>query len=360
MSLLDNAREQINEIDKKMVDLFEKRMQAVENVVQYKQEHKMPILDISREQYVMEHNATYLKNNKYKDSYMMFMQQVMTISKVYQKTIINKKRIGYQGTQGAFSHIASEHIFPDYSKASYTSFGDVFKAVEEGEVAYGVIPFENSYTGEIGEVLDLLMQYDVFVNKTYDLKINQNLLGVKGATLADIKQVYSKDQAIYQSRQFLEGRGYEVIPYPNTALAAEYVANEKDKTKAAIAAKENAALYDLDVLAENINTSNENTTRFIVICKEKPMRGNQFNIAFTVHHTAGALAEAMNVIAKYGFNMQNIKSRSIKNRPWEYYFYVELDGDVNQAKERNMFDELHEVCEKVKILGAYQKESRDE
>ena len=98
-------------------------------------------------------------------------------------------------------------------------------------MAYGVIPFENSYTGEVGEVLDLLMRYDVYINDIYDLQISQNLLGVKGASLADIKQVYSKDQAIYQSKKFLEGRGYELIPYPNTALAAEYVAKENDTSK---------------------------------------------------------------------------------------------------------------------------------
>ena len=106
-------------------------------------------------------------------------------------------------------------------------------------------------------MLDLLLRYDVYIQQIYDLKISQNLLGVKGATLQDIKQVYSKDQAIYQSKQFLEGRGYELIPYPNTALAAEYVAKQNDKTKAAIAAKENAELYGLDILAEDINTSEQ-------------------------------------------------------------------------------------------------------
>lgn len=360
MSLLDDARRRINEVDKEMVDLFEKRMQAVEDVIQYKQEHNMPVFDSSREQYVIEHNTQYIQHPKYKESYKAFMQEVMAISSKYQKSVLYKERVGYQGTQGAFSYIASENLFPDHTKKSYATFEEVFQAVENGELAYGVIPFENSYTGEVGEVLDLLMLHDVFVNQIYDLKISQNLLGIKGATLQDIKQVYSKDQAIYQSRQFLEGRGYDLIPYPNTALAAEYVAKENDKSKAAIAAKENAELYGLDIIAEDINTSSQNTTRFIVICKDKQMQGNQFNIAFTVNHKAGALADAMNVIAKHGFNMQNIKSRSIKDRPWEYYFYVEIDGDVRQAKEQQLLSELEAVCEKVKVLGAYQKESRDE
>lgn len=360
MSLLDDARKQINEVDKAMVELFEKRMQAVEDVVRYKQEHQMNVLDTSRESFVIEHNAEYITNDTYKDSYVEFMEDMMAISRKYQRSVINKEYVGYAGTEGAFSHIASVNAFPDHKKRNYATFDEVFKAVCDGEVTYGVIPFENSYTGEVGEVLDLLMNYSVYVNAIYDLKIRQNLLGVKGAKLQDIKQVYSKDQAIYQSKQFLEGRGFELIPYPNTALAAEFVAKENDKTKAAIGAKENAELYGLDIVAEDINTSNQNTTRFIIISKKLVTEGNQFSLAFIVHHKAGALVEAMNVIAQHGFNVQNIRSRSIKNRPWEYYFYVEIDGNLEDHKAQQLLHELEPICEQVKILGSYKKESRDE
>lgn len=360
MSVLDEARKNINQIDKEMANLFEKRMQTVEDVIQYKKEHQVPILDASREDYIIKHNIRYIKDKTYKDSYQKFMQEVMAISRGYQKSILYAHLVGYQGAQGAFSHIASNQLFPDYTKKRFATFEDVFKAVVAKDITYGILPFENSYTGEIGEVLDLLMKYDVFVNRTYDVQIHQNLLGVKGATLDDIKQVYSKDEAINQSRLFLEGRGYDLIPYPNTAQAAAYVAKENDKTKGAIAAKESAILYGLDILVEDINTSVENTTRFIVIGNDLLAQGNQFNIAFTVHHKAGALAEAMNVIAKHGFNMQNIKSRSIKNRPWEYYFYVEVDGNMSEEREKKLLSELEVVCEKVKLLGAYYKERRYE
>lgn len=358
MSLLDDARKRINAIDEEMAGLFEERMQAVEDVIRYKQEHQMQVLDTSREQYVIEHNTSYIQREEYKDSYIEFITDMLAISRKYQRSIINQDLIGYSGTEGAFSHIASERVFPDHRKKSYASFEDVFHAVEEREVAYGVIPFENSYTGEVGEVLDLLMRYDVYINDVYDLRISQNLLGVKGASLTDIKQVYSKDQAIYQSKKFLEGRGYELISYPNTALAAEYIAKENDISKAAIAAKENASLYGLDILAEDINTSEQNTTRFIIISKKLIPHGNRFSLAFTTHHKAGALVHAMNIIAKYGFNMQSIKSRSIKECPWEYYFYVEIEGDLGDAREQHLISELKEVCEEVKILGAYENVER--
>lgn len=360
MSLLDDARKQINEIDAQMADLFEQRMQAVEDVITYKIEHSMDVLDASREKQVLDRNIGLIKKEEYKESYQAFMETMLKISKNYQKTVIYRDTIGYQGVQGAFSHIASEKVFPYRKKRNFASFEDVFQAVCNQEVAYGVIPFENSYTGEVGEVLDLLMRYDVYIQEIYDLKISQNLLGVKGATLQDIKQVYSKDQAIYQSKRFLDGRGYDLIPYPNTALAAEYVAKEQDKTKAAIAAKENAELYGLDILAEDINTSEQNTTRFIIIGKKMVQDGNRFSMIFTAKHETGALLKAMEVVAKHGFNMESIKSRSIKNKPWAYYFYVEIDGNLKDESATSFMEDMKEVCEEVKVLGAYKKESRDE
>lgn len=360
MNLLETSRKQINEIDREMAELFEKRMQAVDDVIQYKIEHDMSVLDSSREQHVIRTNMLYIQKEAYKESYKEFIKQVMTISRTYQKSVISKDIVGYQGVQGAFSYIASTHVFPDMKKQRYATFEEVIKAVSEDEITYGIIPFENSYTGEIGEVLDVLMEYEgVYTSGVYDLKISQNLLGIKGACLADIKQVYSKDQAIYQSKKFLEGRGYDIIPYPNTALAAEYVSLQQDKTKAAIAAKENAELYGLDILAEDINTSSQNTTRFIIVQKELIAQGNTFSVLFTTRHEAGALLEVMQVISKSGFNMENIKSRSRKDKSWEYYFYVEIDGNLGGEKEQTLVNELRQVCEHVRILGAYEKESRE-
>ena len=238
MSKLEEARLTINEVDEAMAQLFEKRMQAVEEVVKYKKEHHLPVLDEKREAFVIEHNTNYIQEQKYKASYHEFMKQLMGVSRAYQKSVLYHDVIGFQGVEGAFSHIAANRIFPDLKKKRYATFEEVFKAVVNQEIAYGIVPFENSYTGEVGEVLDLLMQYPVYVQGDYDLRISQNLLGIKGSCLEDIKQVYSKDQAIHQSKQFLQGRGYELIPYPNTALAAEYVARMQDKSKAAIAAKE--------------------------------------------------------------------------------------------------------------------------
>ncbi len=229
----------------------------------------------------------------------------------------------------------------------------MFKAVIDGDIEYGVIPFENSYTGEVGEVFDLLLKYDCYINRIYDLKINQNLVANKGAGLKDIKQVYSHHQAISQCKMFLKNFEFEIIPYPNTALAAEYVSQSGDISKAAIASEQTAQLYGLEILVPNINTSTENTTRFIVISKKLIKSGNRFNFLFTVNHDAGQLAKIMQIIGSMGFNMESIKSRPLYSLAWQYYFYVEIVGDLNDHKTALLLDELKQNCKELKVLGAY-------
>ncbi len=355
MNQLEKARRKINEIDQEMAKLFEKRMTAVEEVVEYKKEHQLAILDRSREQFVIDHNSQYIQEEKYKEYYKEMMVQLMAISRQYQKTIIHHDCVGYQGMEGAFSYSATLQLFPDYQLKHYDSFEEVFDALEHDDIAYGIVPIQNSYTGEIGEVLDLLIQYPLYICKNYPLTISQNLLGVKGSKLEDIKQVYSKDHAINQSLQFLKGRGYELIPYPNTAMAAEYVARCNDPTKAAIGSKDNAKLYGLEILASDINTSNQNTTRFIALSKTLEKQGDVFALALIIPHTPGSLSNAMQIIASHGYNMQNIISRPLKSRPWEFYFYLEIEGNYASEKAQVMMEQLKEVCEKVKLLGTYKK-----
>ena len=359
MDLLQKARESINQIDQTMAELFEQRMKAVEQVVAYKQEHHLPVLDCSREAAVIANNLRHIHNINYRPYYEEFIQDVMRISRAYQKAQLHHDKVAYAGTLGAFSHIAAMKLFPDEKLIHLPTFEEVVEAVEQGEVAYGVLPFENSYTGEVGENMDLVLAHDIYIHQMYDLKIEQNLLGIKGSKIEDIKQVYSKDQAISQSRKFLEGRHIECIPYPNTAMAAQYIARQQDPSKAAIASKETAALYDLEILAENINTSAQNTTRFIVIAKQPPKGGNRISLVFTVPHTAGSLAKVMSLISDHGFNMESIHSRSLKDEPFAYYFYVELVAQLHSSQFTALYEAMKPLCKKIKIAGSYELESRD-
>ncbi len=354
MDQLQQAREVIDRVDGEMAKLFEERMSAVEQVVAYKRAHQLPVLDSGREQQVIAKNVARLSKREYVPYYRELLKYEMQLSREYQKELLRLQGpVGYPGTLGAFSHIACSRIFRGRESRAYVTFEEVFQALDRGEVAYGVIPFENSFTGEVGEVLDLLLNHDCHIQGLYDLKVEQTLLGVPGATLQDIRQVYSHHQAISQCQDFLRAHNLQAVSYPNTALAAKFVSEQGNSTLAAIASPETAEIYHLQVLAPHINTSAENTTRFIVIGREMPCQGDRFNLLFTVNHRAGQLAKVMQIIGEMGFNMESIRSRSLRDVPWQYYFYVEIVGDLREERSQKLLEALRQTCSMVKVLGTY-------
>ncbi len=355
MNKLEQARVQINAIDQQIAELFEQRMEAVEDVVSYKIENNMQVLDQSRENILIEKNVQYIQKEKYKASYYDFLQNVLRVSREYQKTLISKNKVAYGGVEGAFSHIASCDLFPHNVKIAYKTFEEVIHAVEEGVVQYGVIPFENSSTGEVSETSELLRDAQVYIHGTYDLKITQNLLGVKGTHVEQIQKVYSHPQGLSQCKQFFQGRTMQQVPYVNTALAAKYVSESKDPSIAAIASLATAKLYNLDVLVKDINTNKDNTTRFIIICKEQSTQGTHFQMLFSTKDEKGTLAKAINMIAEAGFNLSSLKSKAVPNEPWKYYFHIEVEGNLASDEAKRMLDALASYCLDMKILGAYTK-----
>lgn len=354
MDSLKKARLLINKIDRDMAKLFEERMNAVKEVAAYKIENNLPVFDKNREKELIKANES-LVPEEILPYYRPFLNTILQESKRFQNNMMNSFPTAYQGTEGAYSHIAAQNLYPDSPLKSYTTFKEVFEAVKNDKVSRGVIPFENSYAGEVGEVVDLLFKYDLYVTDIYDLKINHNLLGVKGSKISDIKQVYSKDQALSQCGNFFDKYDFELIPYTNTALAAKYVSELNDKSKAAVASIETASLYDLEVLKANINTSDENTTRFVVISKTQNSFGNRFSLMFTLDHSAGQLANVMQIIGSYGFNMESIRSKSLRDKAWQYYFYVEIVGDISSNKAKLMLKDLEKICKEFKVLGVYEK-----
>lgn len=356
MNQLETARATINAIDAEMADLFVQRMAAVADVAAYKASHQLPVLDSGREAEVLAKNTARLDDTDHaplKPYYAQFLQNVMDLSKAWQRAALRKDSVGYQGTEGAFSYIAAKKIYPNAKMTAYPCFEDVFNGVEQGEVAFGIIPFENSYTGEVGEVLDLLLSHELHIVDSFDLSVSQNLLGVKGASLSDITAVYSHQQALSQCHDYLNRYPWQIVPYSNTALAAKYVAAKNDKSKAAIASLETAELFGLDILAKDINTSAQNTTRFMVISKEENFSGNRFNMLFTVGHEAGQLAKVMRIFGDFGYNLESIKSRSMRNLPWQYYFYAEIIGNLKDQQTNELLSKLKETCNLLKILGSY-------
>lgn len=359
MSELENARIEIDAIDRQMQTLFCARMDAVQKVVAYKMKHNLPVLDASREDALLQKNLSYLEEDTYRQYYIDFLQYNMNLSRQMQSKILGQNTVAYQGVEGAFSHIALKKLFPHADTASYATFAQVFDAVQNDVASYGVLPFENSHAGDVSEVLDLCFAHeDLSVWEMYDLPVGQNLLGVAGATLSDIKTVVSHPQGLAQTAQFTQKLNLDTKSFPNTAAAAKHVAETGDKTIAAIAAKETAELYGLCVLAENINTSENNTTRFIVIGKQKKQAGNRFSLLFTVNHQAGQLARVMQIIGEMGFNMECIKSRPMPHVSWEYYFYSELEGDVCAQSSKELLERLETICRTIRVLGVYDKKAK--
>ena len=358
MNQLEQARAQIDTVDRQMAALFEQRMAAVRQVIEYKQATGMPILDSGREAQVIEKNTAYIAEEVLRPYYADLLRAQMALSRQYQAYVLGRDVVAHQGAEGAYSHIALTRLFPRARALSLATFDEVFDAVQDGRAAYGVIPFENSTAGDVSDVLDLLYNHSLYIVQMYDLPIRHNLLGVPGAHLRDVTDVYGHPQALRQSEAFLTKTGLATHSWPpqapNNALAAQYVSAQKDPTKAATASAEAAALYGLEVLAEDINTDSDNTTRFIVVGKEPPVGGDRFCLLFTVDNKPGALALVIQAVAEAGFNMECIKSRPRPHVPFEYYFYIELVGAPQPDRERLM-ERMSSICETVRLLGTYTK-----
>ncbi len=182
------------------------------------------------------------------------------------------KKIAYSGIEGAFAHVAARRLFPDEIHVSFGDFRDAYEAVVKGDCDAAVLPIENSYAGEVKAVRQLIDEGELYVNAEYELPIVQNLLGVRGSRISDIKKVISHQKALEQCDEYIKKRGYSVIPAANTAIAAREVTRMRDMSVAAIASVETAAIYGLKVLEEKINERDDNKTRFVVVSREKEMK----------------------------------------------------------------------------------------
>ena len=354
-SKLEEARQIINEVDAQMAELFVKRMKAAELVYEHKKEFGLPILDQARENAVIEKNTALIQEDVLKEYYIDYLKQLMSISRAYQYRLQNGLNVAYSGVEGAFAHIAAGRIFPEGNRVSCRDFKAAYEAVVNGDCDVAVLPIENSYAGEVGQTIDLIFTGGLFINGIYELEIHQNLLGIPGASAADIKKVTSHPQALAQCHDYIKRKGFDTESANNTAVAAKMVADLKDKSFGAIASVETAEIYGLDVLEANINKSGENTTRFVVLSKvqaHSPALSSSV-LMFTVKHEAGSLANAISIIGKYGYNMTALRSRPLKKHSWQYYFYVEIAGTVDTENGRQMMDELSKVCDRLKVAGTF-------
>ena len=355
---LSIAREKINEIDRKMAELFVERMKASELVAEHKQEHGLEILDPIREAEVIRRNSELVEDPVYREYYLNFQKSTMSISRAYQSRLLEGMKVAYSGTEGAYAHLAATKLFPTAKKLGYGSFDEAYAAVEAGECDVAVLPVENSFNGDVGQVCDLMFSGSLYVNSITELAISHDLLAPKGTSIDDIKTVISHPQALGQCHNYIVKHGFAEMEFSNTALAAKHVAKINDGKSAAIASAEAAEIFGLEVLATNINESKSNTTRFAVFSrsKNKPAINDKrvhTILLFTVKHEAGALSKAIEIIAKYGFSMGALRSRPMKELLWQYYFYVEAEGNLDSENGKKMMEELKNHCDRLKSVGTY-------
>lgn len=361
MNKLEEARLKIQTADKSIAELFEQRMEAAREVVQYKMQNGLPIYDPDQEVKVIERNSDYIQDPVIREYYVSFLKNLIETSKSYQTRLSRGTKVAYSGIPGAFAHIAAQRVFPNAEYVPCPDFESAYRCCERGEADIVVLPIENSYAGDVGGVMDLAFKGDLYVNMMIDLNVTQNLMAVKGARINEIKTVVSHPQALSQCARFIQSHGLEQVEFENTARAAKHVAESGDRTMAAIASAETAAEYGLDILAEQINASTSNTTRFAIFSKArktpdgKAFSGRNFILMFMVKNEAGALAKALNIIGSHGFNMSNLHSRPTKDAMWSYYFYAELEGNVNSAEGEDLLRQLGTVCEKIKMVGSYRR-----
>jgi len=267
-----------------------------------------------------------------------------------------RARVVFQGAEGAYSQMAMMEYFGEEIESLHVdSFRDAFVCIEEGRADFAVLPIENSTAGIVSEIYDLLVEFENFIVGEQIIKIEHCLLGVPGAKIEDIKTVYSHPQSLMQSAKYLSARDWKQISMQNNAFAAKKVADDQDRTQAAIASAYAGKAYGLDILQKGVNHSNTNATRFIIITNQKIFRkdAGKISLCFEVPHRSGSLYHILSHFIYNNLSMTKIESRPIEDRNWEYRFFVDIEGNLADGAVKNALRGLREEAMNMKVLGNY-------
>lgn len=376
MDLLDELRQQLDDIDTQIVDLYQKRMAICEQVGEYKITSGKKVFDKKREHEKLLAVTNGLTDDFSKKGVTELFEQLMSMSRKRQYQLLNQRgalgrlpfigvdaldwqesRIVFQGTEGAYSQAAMQKYFgKDINSFHVQTFRDAMEAIEEGSADFAVLPIENSSAGAVNEVYDLLVEFENYIVGEVFLPIEHALVGLPGTSLEQIERVYSHPQALMQCSKFLdEYRDWQQISVANTAVAAKKVLEDSDVSKAAICSEYAAQYYGLEVLSEKINHNEENATRFIVVTNQKIFLkdASKISICFEVAHESGSLYRLLSHFIYNNLNMTKIESRPVEGRTWEYRFFVDFEGNMADGAVKNAIRGLREESRSLKILGNY-------
>lgn len=377
MTDLQECRKEIDIIDKEILRLFEKRMKVCENVAEYKIHTGKKVLDPKREQ----DKITVLKDSAHGEFNELgaqeLFQQIMAISRKRQYQLLTKNgvendikdykmvdalpltgvNVVFQGVEGAYSYAAMRAYFSDAINSYHVkTFRDAMEEVASGKADYAVLPIENSTAGIVAGVYDLLQEYNNYIIAETYIKVEHALLGLPGTDLDKVTTVYSHPQGLMQCEGFLEQhKDWNQISQANTAQSAQKVLLEKNPSHVAIASEEAAQVYGLEVLKHKINDLDNNTTRFVIVTNTRKFVKNakKMSIVFETANEAGTLYNLLSHIIYNGLNMNKIESRPIEGREWEFRFFVDFEGNIDDPRVINALRGIEEESKKIKLLGNY-------
>jgi len=351
MGELERLRKEIDEIDIEILRLLNKRAGTVINIAHIKRNEKAKFYSPEREREILERLTSLNKGHFPNDTLKVIYREILSAS----LSLEGPLKVAYFGPQATFTHLAAlRHFGSSASFLPVESIKEVFDAVDSGKTDFGVVPVENSNEGVVSSTLDLFMDYDLKISAEVMLEISHNLLS-KSGDKAKIRRIYSNPQATSQCRRWLESDlpGIPILESTSTAKAAEIAS--QDEEVAAIASEVAAKVYDLHFIEKDIGDSRYNFTRFLVISKEFPPKTgkDKTSIMFSIKDKPGALHDILSPFKRAKINLTKIESRPSKRKAWEYIFFVDMEGHIDDRKVRKAIDNIRDSCLYVKILGSY-------
>ena len=375
MDLLE-LRGQLDELDEKIVALYEERMAISAKVADYKIETGKKVFDRVREEEKLKKVRSLTHDPFNAHGVQELFEQIMSMSRKlqYKKLVeagslgrlpfigvdrleTEQARVVFQGAEGTYSQMAMFRYFGEQVKSFHVeTFRDAMTAIEEGSADFAVLPIENSTAGIVSEIYDLLAEFENYIVGEQIIKIEHCLMGLPGTALSQIKTVYSHPQSLMQSARYLaEHEDGRQDSLKNNAFAARKVSEEGDKTQAAIASGQAAKIYGLEILERGVNQSDTNSTRFIIVTNQKIFRkdAKKISICLEVPHESGSLYHMLSHFIYNNLNMTKIESRPIEDRNWEYRFFIDFEGNFADGAVKNALRGLRDEARNLRILGNY-------
>lgn len=376
MSDLDDYRKQIDETDDQIVSLFEKRMKLSEDVARYKIQSGKPVYDARREKEKINAVSHMADNEFNRMALRELFEQLMAVSRRRQYQLMTESgvpmpfsyrtldrlyfhnaRVIFQGIEGAYSFEAMKEFFDQSIETEHVrTWKEAMEKVSRDEADYAVLPIENSTAGSVSDIYDLLLEYDNYIVGEQIIPIEHMLMALPGTTMDSIRTVYSHPQALAQCRDFLNTHpAWEQIQVLNTAMAAEKVAREGRRDQAAIASRSAASCYGLEILKDSGLSAEKNATRFVIISHNRAFvkDAKKISICFGLPHACGTLYNMLSHIVFNGLNMTKIESRPVPDKPFEYRFFIDFEGNLADPAVRNAIRGIEAEAGELKLLGNY-------